>query len=412
MEKLLRLHVRSPHMPPLNSSARPEVGEDVIKEILRDATALHKWRVEYNGEHLGLGIDPYRSERPFDYPDAYAAWGQGYLRLYELLGGDEYIRYALEAARWLMRNSYASPGTYAWGLPWEYRGVPARTPCAITTSLVGEFFLKLYDLTGMEEYLNVARGAADWLLRENGFEEFEYGICFNYSPAIKECIYNASARATSFLLGLSVRSGEPLYYTLVGKSMDFLMKSQNLDGSWSYCPKRNLIDNVHTGILLESLWRCYLEGRSRELIDSLILGTDYYWRRLYDSSGFGFEKVTFLTGNPYLRFVSMRMKPLRRFIETRLWGYAFGIKCFALAGLLDARYLKCALNIYDYVASRLRRACGCFGYKRDDPNCYIRHEAFLFDALTFLASALHDTGKSEISHGGDSHGSLPDSPHI
>lgn len=45
---------------------------------------MDEWRENYNGDKVGYGTDPYRPLSYYDYPEAYAVWGSGYIRFFNI----------------------------------------------------------------------------------------------------------------------------------------------------------------------------------------------------------------------------------------------------------------------------------------------------------------------------------------
>lgn len=74
-----------------------KVYNDVVSTLL-----LHdKWRREYNGDRIGLGMDEYCKDQLLEYPESYAKFAIGYKILYDLTNDDEYKNIAINSLDWL-----------------------------------------------------------------------------------------------------------------------------------------------------------------------------------------------------------------------------------------------------------------------------------------------------------------------
>lgn len=89
--------------------------------------------------------------------------GQFFAKLYNVTGNSSYLNYAEGAGRWLISKAiHVSPETCKW--EW-FEGYPSyQTDKFGGVSAVGEFFLLLWETTGNTTYLEYAKKAANWLL--------------------------------------------------------------------------------------------------------------------------------------------------------------------------------------------------------------------------------------------------------
>lgn len=120
--------------------------------IESELSNLHRWRVSYNGDHVGLGCDEYCETHLLHYPEAYAKFGMGYLILYEITREERWLTWVNKCAQWLLENS-SWENYYCWGLPFAFKCVPPGGPYLITTSFCGDFLCKAFEVTGITDYL-------------------------------------------------------------------------------------------------------------------------------------------------------------------------------------------------------------------------------------------------------------------
>jgi len=354
--------------------------EDII---LDSVLSLHRRRERYNGKNIGFGYDEYKPYEKFHYPEAYALWGRGYLKLFKLTREEKYLNFAEKCAEWLIENRNQKYKNFSWGLPWKWDGRPKEYSYVTTSTFAGDFFIHMYTLMKDKKYFTIAKSIGAWIIEENGFGETGNGIWFFYSdhPSLQYPILNAISMASSFFSKLYFLTKNTYYEKLAIESTKYVIKSQNKDGSWYYSTKRAYIDNVHTGFTIEGLCDvCTIfPSLIKKYRDSLLSAYDFYWSKLYLSNGFGKERIR----NELLYKIKYSL--LRNKIETRIHGYAAGIRAFTKLSKIFSTSNK-GLIIAKYIIENLQTEDGAFKFKPNENKYYIRHEGHVFDALTFLLS--------------------------
>ena len=206
------------------------------KELLQPILALHEWREKYNGQNIGYGSDEYTPDQKLHYPEAYALWGKGYLKLYQHSKDKKHLERAETAAEWLKKNRSPAYRNYSWGLPFGWKSSQAELSYLITSVQVGEFLLQLHDATNSAETLDVAENVGRWVIEENGFEKTGEGVWFHYAPhpEFKIPVFSGIAKATSFLYNLSTRTGKDTYLNVIDGSVKYLLANQGENGFWAY----------------------------------------------------------------------------------------------------------------------------------------------------------------------------------
>jgi len=352
--------------------------------------ALDNWRKSYNGENVGFGYDQYKPTERFHYPEAYALWGNGYLKLYEVVQKKEYLELSKKCAHWLKKNRNINYENFSWGLPWvwEQRKAPKTLSYLITTVLVGDFLMAFSNYTQNTEFENIVEGIAQWILEENGGVIGEKETWFYYAnhSTLRFPVINPNSKASGFFSKLYLKTRKTNYETLAKNSARYVMNRRNPDGSWYYGTENKYIDNVHTGFIIEGLCDVYsdLPYMRNKLWKILMDSYNFYWNRLYTPDGFGKECIQKRTS----RIFSLIRK--RKASETRLWGYASGIRAFT--HLSEILKIQNKGNIIaKYVIKNLQTESGGFKYKSNNDSFFIRNEAHMFDSLATLLKMMEKT---------------------
>lgn len=178
-----------------------------------------------------------------------------------------------------------------WGWPFEWGSTiryPYNTPLVCVTSPIGHALLDFYEVSGDKEALNMALDVASYLMTENGHIDFDDSICLYYSPRNQELAFNSNIMAASFLLRLYKHTEDETFSIFASKAIKFVAEGQNPDGSWFYTSEESgnkadtVIDNRHTGFVLEHLQICRDVGELINLGKVIDCGWDYYETFLID----------------------------------------------------------------------------------------------------------------------------------
>ncbi len=110
----------------------------------------------------------------------------GNLNLYDYYDNKEYLNEAIEIGNDLLLQSSSGYSGYCWGYPvnWESRNGfwPKRTPFVSVTPYCFEAYLKLYDHTRNQKYLDIASSICNFVNYDlNEVEISEDTIALSYS---------------------------------------------------------------------------------------------------------------------------------------------------------------------------------------------------------------------------------------
>lgn len=221
-----------------------------------------------------------------------ALFVSGILNLYHNKNDTRFLKLADTLLNWLKNNKSPYTDYFAWGynFPWQSRNSfkPKNFPNIVTTSFVAQNFLDCYEQTKNKELLDIATSSAFFIINELNTYKDKRGICFSYSSADKERVYNATLLAAYLLLRVDKLNPIEKLREYGIESLRFAMESQNKDGSWFYGDNKNQkwIDNFHTGY---NLWALKEIGKLidfKGLNECTDRGLDFYTKNLFDKKFF------------------------------------------------------------------------------------------------------------------------------
>jgi len=238
---------------------------------------------------LGKWFSPRRR-----FPIVDAHYAMGFVYLFQATGRSEYYIKAREYLEILKKSRCPGYKYYCWGYPFDWVNVSgickAYTPLITTTPYVYEAFAAVYDLQEEDDqWLDIMHQIAEHVLHDIRDKEVAPGACScSYSPANKrQGVVNASAYRTFLLAEASHRFSDNEYWRVGEKNLNFVLESQQPDGSWFYAMdgKDRFIDHFHTCFVIKNLIkveRLVHDTRCKEAIEK---GVDYYLSNLIDANG-------------------------------------------------------------------------------------------------------------------------------
>jgi len=155
-----------------------------------------------------------------------------------------------------------SPGVdyWAWGysFPWQTRTlmVPRGTPNLVCTAFVANALLDAYAQLGNPACLEMASGAADYIVRELYRSGADGSAGFSYPlPSFPPHVHNANLIAAALLGRVFRYTGERAFVGPALAAARWSAGRQRQDGSWPYGEgaTQQWIDNFHTGYNLGAL---------------------------------------------------------------------------------------------------------------------------------------------------------------
>lgn len=178
-----------------------------------------------------------------------------------------------------------------WGYNFDWQSrvffVPKYTPTVVNTSYVAHAFLDAYEATGDENYLRVARGACDFILKDLHCSEDGDFICFSYTPIDQLKVHNANILGAGLLARVFSFTHEEQLRQTAKRAVGYVMKYQKADGSWNYAETniQKWIDSFHTGFVLESLKHFIDSTGDKEFEKNLTIGFDFFINHFFLENG-------------------------------------------------------------------------------------------------------------------------------
>lgn len=265
------------------------------------------------------------------FPIADAHYAMGFAKLGTYLNDESYYRRALHFLQVLEETRCPGYENYCWGYPFNWgtlRGtIWEGTPLITTVPYVYEAFRDVYQVDQNDRWRQIMRSIA-----EHGFIDYkdfatsERAASCSYSPIPEQSVgvINANAYRAFLLTQAAMDFSEDRYRKVADKNLNFVLESQNADGSWYYANdgKRHFTDHFHTCFVMKALAKIEALTDNREITSALERGVDYYVRNLFDEGG---------VPKPFSR--APRLIIYRR----ELYDYA---ECINLGVLLRGRFEK------------------------------------------------------------------------
>ena len=229
------------------------------------------------------------------FPIADAHYAMGFAFLAAIKEEESYLKRAVHFLKVLEQTRCKGFRHYAWGYPfnWETRNGTLKqgTPMITTVPYVYEAFRQVYELDHDPQRLDVMRSIAQHALED--YQDFQL------SPGVSTCSYcpskddsrgviNASAYRAFLLTRAAVDFSDEKYQKVAERNLNFVIESQNPDGSWFYSidKTRDFVDHFHTCFVLKALAKIEPLTGSSQCREAIERGVKYYVRNLFDSAGF------------------------------------------------------------------------------------------------------------------------------
>ncbi|MGE3127783.1 MAG: hypothetical protein AB7F50_12070 [Fimbriimonadaceae bacterium] len=173
------------------------------------------------------------------------------------------MREARAAMDWLALDARPGPAGMGWGLPFDWQAfvvVPAGAPIGHTTMAVLNALQDARE-EGIEPDPSLLASGADFLTGGLNHTVRELGsVALSYTALDHSQVINTNAEIAAVLMRLGRKADQPLVQALV----QFVLESQNPDGSWFYSAPdagegRQVVDNYHTGMILTALMELVAE---------------------------------------------------------------------------------------------------------------------------------------------------------
>ncbi len=272
---------------------------------------------------------------------------------------------------------------YAWGYPFDWvtvRGtIKSGTPLITTVPYVYEAFEQVYRIDSDGQWLAIMKSIADHALldyTEHSTSKDAASCSYTPNPADTSGVVNASAYRAWLLTKAGYDFDDAGYRDAGQRSLNFVLQSQNEDGSWYYAmdQKRDFIDHFHTCFVLKALVKTFALTGQTTCSRAIERGVEYYLGHLFDEQGLP---------KPFSR------RPRLTIYRRELYDYA---ECINLGVLLSGRVPDFDARLRAVVGDLLRRwkkGDGSFRARQlmfgwDNVPMHRWAQAQIFRSLTFL----------------------------
>ncbi len=231
---------------------------------------------------------------PQRFPIADAHYAMAFLFLGEALGQEQYYRRGLHFLDILEQTRCPGYENYCWGYPfnWEtVRGtIQEGTPLITTVPYVYEAFKEAYQMDGKDRWRQIMRSIAQHAVQDyQDFETSASASTCSYTPDPKDSVgvVNANAYRAFLLTSAATDFSEEKYRKIAERNLNFVLESQNPDGSWYYANdgQRHFIDHFHTCFVLKALAKIETLTGDPKCTAAIERGVRYYVTSLFDQRG-------------------------------------------------------------------------------------------------------------------------------
>lgn len=229
---------------------------------------------------------------PIRFPIADAHYAMGFAFLYEATGDSSQLENAVHFLTELKKSRCPDFKEYCWGYPfnWVTRNgiIKEQTPLITTTPYCYEAFLQVFELTAQDEWKvvleSIARHAAADI---KDFRTSERASSCSYTPFDKGGVVNAAAYRSFLLTSASKFLANEDYWKIAERNLNFVLESQNPDGSWFYAMDgvRDFIDHYHSCFVMKAIAKIYGLTGYEPCREALSKGIKYYLENLFDDEG-------------------------------------------------------------------------------------------------------------------------------
>jgi Prenyltransferase and squalene oxidase repeat len=230
--------------------------------------------------------------RPVRFPIADAHFAMGFAFLYEATDNDAYFQRAIHFLEKLKESRCAGFKEYCWGYPFDWvtrNGViKEQTPLITTTPYVFEAFLQAFQIEPRQKWKTILESIARHAIADiKEFRTSESGSSCSYTPFDQEKVINAAAYRAFLLTSASRVLFNEQYWKIAERNLNFVLESQNPDGSWYYSADgvRDFVDHFHTCFVMKALAKIHSLTGHAKCLEALRKGVKYYLKNLFHEDG-------------------------------------------------------------------------------------------------------------------------------
>jgi hypothetical protein len=229
---------------------------------------------------------------PIRLPIADAHYAMGFAYLYEATGNEVFFEKAGHFLDILQKTRCSEFKEYCWGYPFDWvtrnGAIPAGVPLITTTPYVYEAFLQMEQLQPHLKWHRILESITRHVCNDiRDFRLSETASTCSYTPFDKVGVVNASAYRAFTLTSAAKFLGDEHLLEVAQRNLNFVLESQNADGSWPYAVdgKRNFVDHFHTCFVMKALAKIYFLTGNDDCMKALTQGMGFYLGKLFSEDG-------------------------------------------------------------------------------------------------------------------------------
>ena len=229
---------------------------------------------------------------PIRLPIADAHFAMGFAFLKAATGEAKYFQKAEHFLAALEKTRCPAYQKFCWGYPFDWvtrNGViKAGTPLITTTPYAFEAFVQVQELQADAGRKKIVESIVRHTCTDiKDFKTSETARTSSYTPHDQGGVVNASAYRAFTLVSAAKFLGDDSLLKIAQPNINFVLESQNADGSWPYAKDgvRDFVDHFHTCFVMKALAKIYHLNNDPRILAALTKGVDYYLKNLFSEDG-------------------------------------------------------------------------------------------------------------------------------
>jgi hypothetical protein len=288
-------------------------------------------------------------------PKGIGLFAHAYCNLYNLWEDAADRDRAEYCLNWLLEHR--SPGDYAgpcWGYNFAWQTpiffVPRYAPNMVVSAVVGQAFVRAFEVFGDQRYLDAARGVIEFIRHDLHALQDQRGLCYySYTAFDNSRVINVSALGAGLMSRVYQHTREQSLIQEARQLIHFVVDKQTNYGAWYYTdpPEQSPLthDNYHTGFVLDAILQYIHACGDDQWAPNYRHGIEFYAQRLFLDDG-----------TP--KFLYDRAYPID------IHGVAQGIISFSQGARIYPEYQANAIRIAQWAEKNMLGKDGRFYYQR------------------------------------------------
>lgn len=283
-------------------------------------------------------------------------FASAFLKLYKSTRDEDYLKDSAFCLDFLKTKSLEGRySSHCWGTCFKFQSVngvlTANTPDMIDTVTCGSAFLQDYEMTGVEESMEIAKSSANFIIDHLYVDTSEEAF-FKYSPVsgLNSHVYNASTHGAMLLANISKYIKDPKNLEIAQKVMDHIISKQKPNGVWYYSEtdgEEKMQIDFHQGFILDDLYDFtkHIRPSDDRYTKALLKGAEFYKNEQFLPDG-------------RAKWRCPRIYPID------IHNQAQGIVTFSKLSEIRPEYLNFAVVIAKWTIENMQDESGYFYYQK------------------------------------------------